>query len=330
MSDRHSHNCSHTHGVFLPNLINKTMSRSAFKSVVLLFVLVVCSVGGLLTRAHAGLTLYGSAFSSDFFDPNQNFSKLYDINPLNGAATLIGNIGYRLVGGMAFDESGTLYGVGETLTNPGDPPPPTGNLVLITINRTTGMGTTVGALGVSKNFQDISFRHSDGQLYAYASGELYTVNKGTGAASIVGATGEAEIGGGIAFSSGDTLLKAGYDHLFTLDQSTGSGSPNTFSGGGTQLSYPTGGTPNATGMDFDSATGVLWAAVHADATSNSPAYLATIDTVTGLVTKIGDSVVGLTALAAIPEPSTYGVLAGLGLVGIGMASSARRRKAPVA
>ena len=105
------------------------------------------------------------------------------------------------------------------------------------------------------------------------------------------------------------------------DQSTGGGTPLL------QLSYPTGGTPNTTGMDFDAATGVLWAAVHTDASNSSPTYLATIDTVTGLVTKIGDSVIGLSALAAIPEPSTYGVLTGLVLVAIGMVNVSRRKKA---
>ena len=294
------------------------MLRFVPKSVVLLFTLAVFSTGALLHRAQADLTLYGSAFSSDPFDPSQNFSSLYNINYTNGAATLIGSIGYRLVGGLAFDSAGILYGVGETLTAGG--PPPEGNLFLITINRSTGVGTSVGALGVQRNFQDIAFRNSDGALYAYASGEVYTINKGSGAATLLGSTGEAEIGGGLAFSALDTLYKAGFDHVYDIDQTSGAG------GAVLQLSYPTGGTPNVTGLDYDSATGVLWAAVHTDATSYSPAYLATVDTVTGLVTKIGDSIVGLTALAAIPEPSTYGVLAGLGLVAVGMTNRVRRRK----
>ena len=293
------------------------------KSLVLLCSLAIFCVGGLLSRAQAGLTLYGSAFSTDFFDPNHNLSTLYQVNQVGGAATAIGAIGYKVVGGLAFDSAGTLYGVGQAY----DPMNAFGgDMTLITINRTTGAGTAVGGLTIggnalNANFQDISFRHSDGTLFAYASGDLYTINKATGAATLVGTTGETEIGGGIAFSASDTLFKAGFDHLFSLDQSTGNGSPVV------QMSYPTGGTPNATGMDFDSATGVLWAAVHNDASNNSPAYLATIDTVTGLVTKIGDSVIGLSALAAIPEPSTYGVLTGLVLVAIGMVNVSRRKKA---
>ena len=302
------------------------MLRSLTKSLLLLSSLAAFSLGGLLSQAQAGLTLYGSAFSSDFFDPNHNLSTLYQINEVSGSATAIGSIGFRIVGGIDFDSAGTLYGVGETFDNPPNGIPPVGTLSLITINRTTGAGTAVAALTLGGNplstsFQDISFRNGDGQLHAYSSGDLYTINKVTGAVALVGTTGEAEIGGGLAFTAADTLLKTGFDHLFSLDQSTGNGTALV------QMTYPTGGTPNVTGMDFDAATGVLWAAVHTDASSNSPTYLATIDTVTGLVTKIGDSVIGLTALAAIPEASTYGVLAGFALVGVGMVSVARRKKA---
>ena len=296
------------------------MLRFVPKSFVCLLTLAVFSTGALLNRAQADLTLYGSAFSSDPFDSNQNFSKLYNINYTNGAATFIGDIGYRLVGGLAFDANGTLYGVGETLTLGG--PPPEGNLFLITINRTTGAGTAVGALGVQAQFQDIAFKNSNGQLYAYASGDLYNINKTSGAATLVGATGNPEIGTGLAFDLSDTLYSAGFDHLQSINPATGAGASVL------QLSYPTGGTPNVTGMDYDyysSPTAVLWAAVHTDATSYSPAYLAKIDTVTGLVTNIGFSVQGLTGLAAIPEPSNFGVLAGVGLVAIGMMSRVRRR-----
>lgn len=292
------------------------MRHATSKSVFSLCSAALFSVGILLSQAHAGLTLYGSAFSSDPFD--NNLSNLYNVNPTSGAATLIGNIGYRLVGGLDFDSNGTLYGVGETYT-PGSPPF-SGPLVLITINTATGAGSTVGNLGVSKNFQDISFRNSDGKLYAYASGELYTINKASGAAALVGTTGEVEIGGALSFSPTDTLLKIGFDHIFTLDQSAGNGTASV------QLSYPTAGTPFATGSDFDYATNTLYAAVHTGDSLYSPTYLATIDTSTGTVTKIGDSVIGLTGLAAIPEPSTYGVLAGLVLVGIGIVSVSRRKK----
>ena len=285
--------------------------------------LAVFSAGALLNRVHADITLYGTAFSRSLVDPNENFSKLYNINPLNGAASLIGDIGYRLVSGIAFDSAGNLYGIGETHANPGGGPPPFGDLVLLTINRTTGQGTVVGGpLGVTAQFQDIAFRNSDGQLYAYASGDLYTINKISGAAALVGPTGNPEIGIGLAFSNSDSLYSASWNHLQGINPGTGAGA-NLL-----QLNYPTGGTPNVTGMDYEyvsSPTGVLWAAVHTDDDDYSPAYLATIDVGTGLITKIGDSIQGLTGLAAIPEPSAFGALAGVGLIAIGMMNRVRRR-----
>ena len=276
----------------------------------------------MMSQAQAGLTLYGTAFSREPF--SNNLSDLYRINETNGAATFIGNTGFRLVGGIDFDSSGVLYGVGEELSGGG--PPFSGDLKLITIDRLTGVGTAIGNLGVTKTFQDISFRNSDGQLFAYASGELYTINKSTGAAGLVGLTGEAEIGGGLAFTLGDTLLKTGFDHVYTLNQTTGAGS--TGMGPPFQLSYPTAGTPNVTGMDFDyEFSGSLYAVVHDDATDFSTTYLSTIDLGSGVVTKLGDSVIGLTSLAAIPEPSAFGVVAGVALMGIGSLSRNRRKKA---
>ena len=277
------------------------------------------TVGGVVSQAQAGLTLYGTGFSRDPFD--NNLSNLYTINPTTGAATLVGNTGFRLVGGIDFDSSGVLYGVGEE--NPGGAPPLSGDLKLITIDRLTGVGTAVGNLGPTsaQTFQDIAFRNSDGQLFAYGSGEVYTINKSTGAATFLGLTGEAEIGGGLAFTLGDTLYKAGFDQLISLNQSNGSTLTSA------SLSYPSPGTPNVTGMDYDyEFSGSLYAVVHRDATDFSTTYLSTIDIGTGVITYIGDSVQGLTSLAAIPEPSTFGVVAGAALMGIGTLSRNRRKK----
>jgi hypothetical protein len=229
-------------------------------------------------------------------------SNLYSINPTTGAATLVGATGFNEVSAIAFDGSGTLYGVGHIGA---------GLPLLITINTTTGAGTQVGATGLVFNFTDMSFRHSDGKLYAYsksASQSVWTINKGTGAATLVGPSGAVGDGNGLAFSTvpPDTLYKGDKLFLSTINQATGTATAPM------PLIYP---IPNSrvNGMDFD-ASGTLWASVNSAPNTIAPPdsqiapaiavvsnnYLATINTSTGVVTKIGDTVNGLDSLAVQP------------------------------
>ena len=64
---------------------------------------------------------------------------LYSIDLATGAATAIGSgVGYPLVGGLAFNPvDGILYGVNDTSAQDR----------LITIDTTTGVGTSVGLFG---------------------------------------------------------------------------------------------------------------------------------------------------------------------------------------
>src|SRR6056297_34220 len=65
--------------------------------------------------------------------------ELLAVDPWTGAATPIGQIGFRNVGGLAFAPDGTLYGVSRSLGTP---------LVstLISIDTVTAAGTPVGVL----------------------------------------------------------------------------------------------------------------------------------------------------------------------------------------
>ena len=255
-------------------------------------------------------TLFGSAGST-----------FVSINPSTGAGTALGVIGFNQVGGMDFNPStGILFAAGRN--------PIGGALTLLTINPATGAGTAVGVISGTSgaNVTDISFR-SDGVLFgANGSNQAFTLNVTTGAASLLGAIGGGSFGNALAFSPGDTLFFANSD-LETINQSTGVGT--TVVG----LTYPgLTNSPRANGMDFDPVTGALYASVQTQGDGSSPgsSRLVTINPVTGVATNIGTTFNNLDALtvapvAAIPEPSTTAVLAGL--AGLGLAAGWRSRRA---
>lgn len=248
-------------------------------------------------QVQATPTVYGSAYTGP-----GGAATLYNIDPNTGAATSIGAIGFNQVGGIDFNSSGILYGVGKRVSD--------GVQVLLQINPTTGAGTQVGATTLSTDVQDISFRNSDGALFGYSGGNLYTFSIATGAATLVGNVGDGfPTGNGLAFSPFDTLYKADNIALRTINQSNGSSTIATL------LTYSN-AFDRVNGMDFDNATGILWGSVK-DGGSNN--YLASIDIGTGAVTYVGLSVSGLDALsiavATIPEPGTL-TLVGMGLIGL--------------
>ena len=272
-------------------------------------------VVGLALAGSAGAVpvLYGAAYNGP-----DGLSTFYSVNATSGAATAIGSIGFQRVSGMDFDpNTGVLYAVGER--NDGS------NVsVLITIDVSTGAGTEVAALnGGAAHFfgdaySDISFR-SDGALYAYLepSDGLGAIDIGTGALAQIDFTGISGAGNGIAFSSGDVLYHANEVALHSLDQFTAAASQIAL------LTFPPLQTfPRVNAMDFDPASGTLYAAVRRDFAN----YLATIDPVTGLVTQIGASQNGLDALAVftVPEPGALALLA------LGALALARRRQSSAA
>jgi hypothetical protein len=112
-------------------------------------------------------------------EPGPPFN-LYRLNPSSGAATLLGPQGQEVTG-LAFGEC-VLYGVGGDY-----------NDNLVTINRSTGAATSVGALGaVSLVLGGIDFdgqgalwgidNPSDAQVFA---SQVFTINTSTGAVTVL-------------------------------------------------------------------------------------------------------------------------------------------------
>ena len=261
------------------------------------------------SRAPASVTIYGSVYTSG------GLATLYTIDSTTGAGTVIGTgMGFKQVGAIDLDPvSGTLYGIGRRAG---------GNAsVLITISTTTGVGTEVGPTGLTENVSDISFR-SDGSLFALdRTAAFFSISTLSGGATFIGYGNNAIIsqGDALAFSPGDVLYRATATPptLRTKDPSTADETEVATMDYSPLTSQSD--VPRPNGMDFEVATGILWASIK----SNSANYLATIDTSNGDVSYVGTTVAGLDALAvaAVPEPGH------LALFGIGaVVVLARRRR----
>lgn len=218
-------------------------------------------------------------------------ASLYQVSPASGAATLIGPIGFNRVGSIAFSPiTRTLYGVGS---NGADS-------VLIRIDPATGAGTLIGAFGVaSVATTDIAFRN-DGTLFALTGGNIYTINLATGAATLVGPVNFSFSGNALTFVDSQLLLgntNGGTNgSLQFVNQVNATVSPKvnfTYGAG-----FNTGNGPRPAAMKYSTATRVIYASVF----EGFPAtvdYLAAIDPVTGDVTMIGATTLGMDGLAVL-------------------------------
>ena len=153
---------------------------------------------------------------------------LYQVNPANGALTLIGagTINYLATGSTT---SG-LYAVGG--------PGTAGSaLSLYSINAGTGAATLIGATGldISTTVVDtLGISTGSGTLYltfgpSFSTGTLYSVNVATGAATSIGSTTGADALAAEVFENGTLYggsnISGGsfVDSVYTLNASTGAG-----------------------------------------------------------------------------------------------------------
>jgi len=134
-----------------------------------------------------GTSLYGATVQS-----GRSASDLRILDPATGASTLIGATGVgNPLSGLAYDETAAvMYGLTGGAGMGGVP-----SSVLVTVNLTTGVATSIGPVGFNGGSLEFG---PDGNLYGGSTGNtgnLYRINKATGASTLVGPTGFINITG---------------------------------------------------------------------------------------------------------------------------------------
>jgi hypothetical protein len=228
-------------------------------------------------------------------------TNLYILDPTTGGiVTTVGPIGFAVTGLATHPTTGILY---ATTANAS----PTSPGALIAINTTTGAGVLIGDLHpTNQTAADITFG-ADGTLYGWLEAnddDLVTIDLTTGAATIVGNAGLSTAGGGLAGSSNPLLLFGEGDGgcMDTIDTGTGAATTCVATLDGTAdwqipaADHNAGGTLYAVRMD------------DAGGSNPRPAELITIDTTTGAVTVIGDTVDRLDAIAFGPAAAAPSVV----------------------
>ena len=130
---------------------------------------VVGTLGSNFSEAGLGFDSSGTLFASSDLGDNG----VYTVNPLTGFATFLSSTGPDPFA-LAFDGT-TLFGTSDDCT---------GSDCLVTVNRTTGVSTEVGPLGISIDQGGLDF-DSNGTLWFFDAGapSVYTINKNTGTAT---------------------------------------------------------------------------------------------------------------------------------------------------
>jgi hypothetical protein len=206
-----------------------------------------------------------------------NLTDLMILDPATGAVTAtVGPVGFSVTGLAVDPADGVIYG------STGSESDPQG--ALITINRDTGAGTLIGQVHGGEPASDLTFR--GGTLFGWieqTTKDLATIDKATGAATVVGDSGLVTTrGSGLAAAADGTLYYAGSDDngvLRTIDPATGLPTD------GPTLDGTCGAPIRALAFN---AAGTLFGVRRSGGTC-SQTQLITIDTASGHVTVVGDT-----------------------------------------
>lgn len=221
-----------------------------------------------------------------------NPSQLYELDPADGSVTTtIGPIGFAVTGLAVHPQTNAIYGStsNREASIPGH---------LISIDLQTGAGADIGQLiDGTQTAADLTFA-VDGTLYGWIEpgDQLATIDLTTGAATLVGPSGLNTFGSGIAMSSAsDLYLTGGGDDgtLNIINTTTGMTDSLIALVGGSGLSQPI----NA--LSFD-AGGTLFGSRGTNCFPCLSADLLAIDTTTGNITVLGQSVNKLDAIVFHP------------------------------
>jgi len=139
-----------------------------------------CVTGAMTLIGHTGATLYGLAYDSNSdLLYGASSTHLYSIDLTSGLATLIGPFGCSDMNGIAHDHANDILYGINTGTD-----------ALYSINQQTGFATLIGFLGIDLSFlQDCAFDQENGYLFLSgytSSGALYWINTLNGSAWKVG------------------------------------------------------------------------------------------------------------------------------------------------
>ena len=268
------------------------------------------------------------ALGGNIYTPHERHTRLGTISPATGAGTDVGSFeqpGLRLASGV-FDNQGDYYSFALMAGNT--------DSQLARVDIATGEATLIGSpaggfvlpLEVDANDTMYTVRHVAPDAGIGGDPELFTVDKSDGQISLVGNTG-VERAMDLAFDADGTLWIVGGDEggnkLYTLDPLTGASTFRTEITGVVEVTQP---RVEIMGIMFDEHDTLYGTAFLPGPDPNdflSPLF--TIDTATGLATKVGDTGFRLPHGGdyLVPEPATGSLL--LAFVAAGVAVPGVRR-----